>query len=884
MTAGIVQSGKLYSFVARYFNTIPNSMKRRMVLAIMVACTSVVTLYAQNKPPLDTGVFGKWPALRDPHISPDGNFVFYTIVNMPAGAKTLMVQNIRTGWKKELLNATGAAFTDKSGHVVFMTPGDSLGILSLATSGVAYVPGVSSFNIPLAGTAERLLYLSHTGQLCLLDVLSGKRRSFPGVSEYFFAPDGKSAYFLAVEKDHGDTIHSLQRIDLKTDQRTAIWNGSSARNFVFDPDGHQLAFLGEAGIGSISENGLWYYKAGNSKATMLAERSVTLGDEALRLESIEDISKDGRNIFVRLSSEEVPAAMTKQQAGMGIWSYADGSERTEWLENIAKGNVIQQQQQFGAVLNTATKRLVRLEFPGDQCALRTSAHAFVIHNNSTLLVQSLEQGTRQPVNVLKDLDWWFVSPESKYIIFFDPRKMDYFSYAIPSGKVTNLTAGLPREFPADTANPHDARFIIRDPQGWTAGDRWVVLNYKDDLWLVDPSGINTAVSITNGYGYKHQVTFKILNEGAFLFPGEKIVMAAFRHDSKENGFFSKVLGKPGDPQILTMGPYIYDVPQNQIVLETPPVKARDAEGYLVTRMCERESPNLFFTTDFRAFHPLSSIFPERQYNWLGTTLISWKTTDGRPTKGILYKPEDFDSTRKYPVIIYYYEKLSDMLHLYLPAKASEGQINIPWFVSNGYLVLVADIQYSLREPGGSALNAIVGAAQYLSGMPFIDSTRIGIQGHSFGGFETNYIVTHTDRFAAACSAAGLSNFVSLYGRQSPAINWRKYFEIGQGRMGKPLWELPNAYVKNSPVFDVARVATPLLIMHNRNDAISPFEQAVDFYIALRSKGKKAWLLQYDDGGHTVGGRSAIDYTIRLTQFFDHYLKGAPAPQWMSEAF
>src|SRR5581483_185656 len=251
-------------------------------------------------------------------------------------------------------------------------------------------------------------------------------------------------------------------------------------------------------------------------------------------------------------------------------------------------------------------------------------------------------------------------------------------------------------------------------------------------------------------------------------------------------------------------------------------------------------------------------------------------------EGILYRPEDFDPARRYPIIFYYYERMSDGLHNYLMPGFCEGKMNIPWFVSRGYLVFCPDIYYIRGDPGAGIYDCVVSAAKMMGERPWVDRHRMGIQGHSFGGYETNYLVTSTNSFAAAASAAGVTDLISMSGDAGFATNAGQYVvEFGLFRMKVPLWKDPAAYISNSPVFQADKVVTPLLIMQNKGDDAVPWGQGVEFFTALRRLGKPVWMLQYDHQGHRLYGRSVIDYTIRLTQFFDHYLKGGPEPRWMS---
>jgi len=295
------------------------------------------------------------------------------------------------------------------------------------------------------------------------------------------------------------------------------------------------------------------------------------------------------------------------------------------------------------------------------------------------------------------------------------------------------------------------------------------------------------------------------------------------------------------------------------------------------------SPNIFYTEDFKAFRSLTEIFPENHVNWLTSELHTWDNGKGGQLQGILYKPQNFDKGGKYPLIIFYYEKMSNNLNICERPELAEGWINIPWFVSRGYLVFTPDIHYTVGEPGNSAFTAVMTATKYLSGFNFVDTARIGLTGHSFGGYETNYIITRTGFFKAAVSAASVCNLVSMYGdlaTMDGASN-QAFIEFSQYRLGKKLWDDPDMYIRNSPVFFADKVSTPLFMMNNKLDAAVSFSQGVDFFTALRRLGKKVWMIQYDGEFHSLGAKEAkLDFTQRITGFFDHYLNHAPPPEWM----
>jgi dipeptidyl aminopeptidase/acylaminoacyl peptidase len=334
-----------------------------------------------------------------------------------------------------------------------------------------------------------------------------------------------------------------------------------------------------------------------------------------------------------------------------------------------------------------------------------------------------------------------------------------------------------------------------------------------------------------------------------------------------------------------MGPYIYYYPlQSSDIHSFLPIKAQNANMFIVQRMSATEYPNIFITNDFRNMVQLSTLQPQKNFRWMTTELIRWKMFNGMQGEGILYKPENFDHNKKYPIVFYFYEKDADGLYNFINPIRSNGTMNIAYFVSNGYLVFDPNIYYNIGYPGESAYNSVVSAAKYLSKLPWVDSGKMGLQGISWGGYEVNYLITRTNIFAAAASSAGLSNFISAYGSLSDnGHSLQTQFETGQGRIGANLWQKPELYIKNSPIFKADKVQTPLLIMHNKEDGAAPWSQAIEWFTALRRLNKKVWMLQYDGEGHGISQpKNQLDYSIRLGQFFDHYLKSGSEPRWLTE--
>jgi dienelactone hydrolase len=484
---------------------------------------------------------------------------------------------------------------------------------------------------------------------------------------------------------------------------------------------------------------------------------------------------------------------------------------------------------------------------------------------------SLKDGTRKLVQKDTRTNYSF-TPTGKFLQSFDSKLGQYLTYEVNTGIKRICTIGDSTIWTNDRID----RFPIA---GYDKDDRNVYLYDLFDIWKVDPQNINAPFNLTREVGRRDSIIFEAANARKFILDSN-LILSAFDLRTKKNGFFK--LESNGKLTELSMFDSLFCA--FSIGLGNPVEKASASDSWLVKRESAEASPNLFWTNDFKHFKPLTSLKPENQFNWLKSELHTFNMPDGTLRNGILYKPENFDPKKKYPVIFYFYQELSNQLHRYTPAMPSDGRLNIPYYVSNGYLVFTPDIVYKIGSPGESALRAVTSAANYLCQLPYVNPSKLGLQGISWGSFQTNYIVSHSNLFAAACSTSGQTDLISLYGSLSnifSGASFAGYNEIGQGRMGSTLYDRPDLYIANSPIIAAKNITTPMLLMYNKPDSIN-FVQGVQLFTALRRMGKKGWMLQYKDGGHGVYGVQGLDFDIRMKQFFDYYLKDTLPPKWMIE--
>ena len=315
-------------------------------------------------------------------------------------------------------------------------------------------------------------------------------------------------------------------------------------------------------------------------------------------------------------------------------------------------------------------------------------------------------------------------------------------------------------------------------------------------------------------------------------------------------------------------------------------KAKDTSVYVLRRMRVDQFPDVEVGGNLSVFKRVSWANPQQStYNWATAELVRWNSYSGFNLEGIVYKPEDYNPAKRYPLLVYYYELNGDNLHSYRGPAPTASTINPTEYASAGYVVLIPDIRYKPGYPAKGAYDCIMSGTDYMLKNYPIDSTRMGLQGQSWGGYQTAQLITMTNRYKAAMAGAPVSNMFSAYGgiRWGSGLNRQFQYESTQSRIGATMWERPDLYIENSPIFHLPKVNTPLLVMANDKDGAVPWYQSIELYTGLRRLGKPCWMLNYNDDDHNLTKLpNKIDLSIRMRQFFDHYLKDEPLPMWMKD--
>lgn len=734
-------------------------------------------------------------------------------------------------------------------------------------------------------------------KLMLRRLSDGKEWAFENVDEYLFDKFG-SKFLIeqsGIKKD-SLSISQVVLMDLKLiRQDTIMHQFNAATNFSFDENGNQLAFAAERDSSAKALqkfHKLWYFKPGFDTARLFVDRNtigMPLGFTVSEFANI-SFSENGKKLFFGTSPVR-PANDTSlvdfETAGLDIWHYNDDYLQPQQLKNLSQ----EERRSYLAVRSADQPWMIQLGTPEiEEVVLVDQGNADWVLGSSSKnhrINAQWEGRTRQSAYVISCLNGsatlirenvaanFYASPAGHFAYWYDYDQKQYFTFNTATGKIKNISSGV--GYPLyDTENDVPDLPSPMGNIGWIENDESFLVRDMYDIWRLDPKGIEVPVCISNGYGRKNSIRFSYVNtdiEKRYFNRNEEIILKGFNRQTKHSGLFFKSPDLQGDPQEKIMGAFgIADLE-----------KSRDSNTYLIQKT-DIKSSELFLTSNLDSLIKLTNVSEQQDaYNWMTVSLEKWKMFDGKIGEGLLFKPENFDPKKKYPIIFYFYEKNADGLFNYRTPAPSASVINIPWFVSNGYIVFDPNIYYKTGEPGESAYNSVVSAAEYFSKMPWIDASRMGIQGQSWGGYQVAYLVTRTNMFKAASAGAPVSNMTSAYGgiRWSTGINRQFQYEKTQSRIGASLWQNREAYIKNSPLFQADKIKTPLLIMHNDNDGAVPWYQGIELFTAMRRLNKKVWLLDYNGEDHNLMERkNRKDLSIRLGQFFDYYLKGSKPADWI----
>lgn len=893
------------------------------------------SLHAQKKK-IDYQAYDDWNNIKGEQISDNGETITYRVEPL-AGDGVLHIVDQTTGKGRKVERGYKASVSSDGNTVVFKIaqpydtirqlkikkvkkskwPKDSLGIWQKGGDSLILFDKVKGFQLAeeetnwlvitfddddrfkpeekkkkkcfLRKKEEAPPKISEEGKAHLIfNPTTGKKVEIQRANETAISEKGKWVAYIRnyTVADSLDTA-SVYLYNTATDQLKKIYHDmGTAKQFFFDKAENQFGFLATRDTGKLKLYNIYHYPASGEENRI---GSDYLNDGwVINEHHAPYFSKNGERLFLYTypkPREEVDDTIPEdEKATVDIWNYKDGRLQPQQLLRVAKDR----KKGYLAVWNTG-KSLIQI---GDKETGYTGVSR--MDGNGRYCLGE----TQKPYEHLMSWYGWFfdyyridvetgeriklaekvqyrasMSPEGDWFVYFSQEDTSWHSVNCSTLEDKSITKFIPYRFddedddhPMDP-NPHGIA-------GWTKeGD--VIIYDKYDAWRINLKGEVPPKNITRTreteWTYRY---WKTDPEAHYINLNDITYWIGFDHKTKALGIAS--LGRQVLKNLLKEDARLRSI-----------YKAKNDNTVILRTENFTKYPDLSVTDlSFAKVNIISDANPQQKdYKWGTVELVSWKSYEGLELEGLLYKPEDFDPTKKYPLMVYFYETYSEDIHYYYSPKPTASIIYPTEYISNGYIVFIPDIKYIDGHPAKSAYDCIVSGTDYVAKNPWIDTNRMALQGQSWGGYQTAMLVTMTDKYCCAMAGAPVSNMTSAYGgiRWGSGLSRMFQYEKTQTRLGGNLWDSLDVYIENSPIFHVPKVTTPLLIMHNDNDGAVPWYQGIEYFVSLRRLNKPAWMLNYNGDAHNLKKlANKRDLSRRMRQFFDHYMLGAPEPKWMKE--
>lgn len=919
--------------------------KATLIFALITFC--FLAQAQTTKKPLTHEEILKWERITEQHISNDGKIIVYKKEPWK-GDPTLIITSSKGEELASIKCGTNAEITSDSKFVVFTLlpatdtirqlklqkakkeemPGNQLGIYNIKDKSLETIDKLKSVKVPekwagwiawqteapkdttqnktKPGNGKKQKDGEETFPLFIRNLKTGETTEIPAVSDYIFAEEKEVLAYISEENDEnlepGIYVNQLP----KNNQQKITEGKGKFKQLSIYKNGDKVAYLGDFSVEKKKEeNYNLYFWNGTGQAEKVVNNEIPAFPENWKISDNGNLSfsDNGNRVFFGTAPER-PAKDTtvleEEIPVLDVWTWNEEVMHTEQLNNLQRDL----KKTYLAVFDTDSKKAVQLEtkqFTGIRQIDKGDADKLVAWSNHPYAVQAMWEGspehndfylidihTGKAEMIKKDCRATpRVSPEGKYLYWYNALDSSWNTYSIDKEQEYKITS--PEEIEVadelnDIPNPPDSYRTA----GWLENDAAILIYDRYDVWKVDPENRIQPENISQN-GREKNISYRLINfeeqprsrwfggNEKGIDPEKPLYLTGHNEITRADGYYRLDWNKQKAPKELFSGEYRLNTPQ----------KAKDADVVVFTKENFQTYPNLLVTNlSFKKQEQISDAAPQqKEYLWGTAELISWTSLDGRKLDGMLFKPDNFDPAKKYPMIVNFYEKSSQGLYNYRMPENHRSTIDYHYYTSNGYLVFNPDVYYKTGYPGEDAFNCVMPGVTELIDRGFVEENHVGAQGHSWGGYQVAYLSTRTNLFAAIESGAPVVNMFSAYGgiRWGSGLNRSFQYEHTQSRIGKSIWDAPLRYLENSPLFTLDKIHTPILIMANDDDGAVPWYQGIEFFIGLRRLQKPAWLLNYNEADHwPLKVRDKTDFQIRLSQFFDHYLKDKPMPKWMKE--
>ena len=721
--------------------------------------------------------------------------------------------------------------------------------------------------------------------------------------EFQYITDFQIAKYSSNIVMHSSGIDTLEQdqlslFDTENEQLYNVCNlKGKYKNLSIDEAGEQVAFLINVDTtgAEIKPYDLYFYKKGQREAGIIAksEASFMPNDWILSENGKLRFSKDGNKMLFGIAPKPLiqdSTILDDEIVQVEVWSHTDQVLYTQ--QEVRQDR--EKKRNYDCMYNTINGKIMQLEsedMPNLQYD-RDLKHNLTIgvndknyqkylswegHDYNDVYIMNHRSGTKEKIftKLYGDVR---LSPNGKYGYWYSRADSVWNTINLTTKKKSQIT-NAENLICYDELNDRPMDAWNYGHAAWIDNDESILIYDRYDIWKVNPNGSGKAERLTQGREDLIEYRYVNLNRDLLSLPADTSIMIHL-HDQKDKSEGYAMLNlATKELKLIEKGPYAYT---------SRPLKAKNSNDLVYAKQSFKVYPDNIHTQidNFKNGIKFTSVNPQQsEYAWGDSSLMKWEDPHGNEVTGMLILPDGFDERKKYPLIVNFYERSSQGLNRHRAPYPHRSTINYSYYVNKGYVIFNPDILYRVGEPGESCYDAVMSGVEALLEKGFIDESKMGVQGHSWGGYQIAHLLTRTNIFKCAESGAPVVNMVSAYGgiRWGSGMSRMFQYEHTQSRLGATLWEDPEVYLANSPIFNVDKIETPVLILHNDKDGAVPWYQGIEFFVAMRRLDKKAWLLNYNDEPHwPLKRQNRVDFNRRMEQFFDHYLMDAPMPEWMEK--
>ena len=863
-------------------------MKRTKISELLAACLLLTCSFiqAQVQQHRNFHEYEIWHKLISYDLSADGEWASWRIISKQY-VDTLYVKNVKTGAFYSYASASMPEFSKDSKWLAFSTPNrDNQAegfayyscLLNLEDGDFKKFSGVESFSFTADSHFILLKGRSNQGtSLSLYDLNTKRVHSLPMLGEYVIDPTSHWIAYTTKVAGGKDMHLEIMNLDTRQILLPELKQGQYSK-LKWTRNGLTVVETKLDSLKKVQCSDIHIIKDFGKKKTKHFSLKTILNREGQKKNILNQFyspqwSSNGDILFFGIDRDKDKTNLSTSNATVWHWKDYDlqSVQKRQYYANRSKSYLCAwwpEKNQWRQISNESLGEVSSISSNGEYVLISDEKpyrpHFREPHYDWYLVDVKSGEKTLLLKDVILTL---YFSPDGSFVYYF--KDHHWYIYNIKQREHINLSQGIKTELsdlhydgPIDIA-PSAGK------AGWTDGDTCFWIYDEFDIWSIDTKTLKPK-RLTEGR--ENGIVFRTMSRGEMKL-SENLWISAKGKDGQTGMYRYDVKAKKFVPWVY--GPYDY----GQII------RSRNYKYCLFSKE-DNTTPAELFLSDAKCLNLQSlvktQIHESDSIKLTKSEVVYYKNSKGEELKGALFYPVNYQEGKKYPMIVKMYENLSQHLNSFIHP-SSQDAYNTMNFVLQGYFVFMPDIRYQVNHPGESAVDCITSAVHEVLKKGTVNPKKIGLLGHSWGAYQAAYIISQTDMFAASVAGAPLTDLISMSG----SIYWESgranqdMFETGQARMREPWWKIKDEYLKNSPLFQAEHIQTPLLMIFGTEDRSVDWRQGLELYITMRRMEKPCILVSYKDEGHTISlQENEQDQTMRILDFFDHFLKGESPKPWI----